>query len=785
MAIPKVITAQTDFTGGEIDVSAKRNNDNPLVKTGGRQMSNWRQLNTGKIQNRPGRSARAWLNSGIAAGGRVEEVTLSPGNTFVLEFVAGFIIVCNSSYVPLSAFAGSWTAATLNQIVWAALDLSIYITFPGMQPLVVTWDGVSTWSSAVYAEQVTGGGQKRTAFYRISQKGLTLHPSGCTGAITVQCSGNIFTAGHVGTRLRYLDRQMVITGINSANNVDATVLEPLPGAQQLIFSVDPRLTFNFGDVVQGTVSGAQGYVISLTATNVGVQLLSAKTSVDAGNVPPQYANLPAATIAALGLTGPTTTAGFVSTDIVVGPGGSGAPTTVDAVAQIANDVPFWDEEVMNSYRGWPQSVFVDQGRLGFCNFPAVPRAIAWSAIATPLDLFVGASPNSAIFELAPDNAQVQYVIPGINGDEFVFCNNRIFFIPISETNPLKPGSVAFKRLSQYGSAPYVQPRRAEQSIIFVKAGAKQIGAVQAPGAYSRPYTVDNISELRTHLLNNPVAIAVPGASTQYEESYLYVLNSDGTLVVGRYIMKNGLIDVGPEGRPHVGWVPWSGVGTVKWVAALDSDVQFTTLYPNLIVIETLDDGQYLDMAVTVNSVTPGLAPPSPGLGPLWFAHDQAVTLIDQGTRFMGTYQVDSVGNIIPQSIAGENLASAQLVAGLPWTASFEPFVPPAQAGQDVGQRMKKRRINRWEIYVSNSSGFRVDTLAAEQTGIHVTPPGTVKRTRRISTWNMDEDPTMPPTLRERAYGFKPLGRAHDPRVVLVKDTPGPLVIEESDLGVSV
>jgi hypothetical protein len=38
-------------------------------------------------------------------------------------------------------------------------------------------------------------------------------------------------------------------------------------------------------------------------------------------------------------------------------------------------------------------------------------------------------------------------------------------------------------------------------------------------------------------------------------------------------------------------------------------------------------------------------------------------LMDLGTRQMGTYQIDSNGNIIPQFIDGENLTSSQLVAG--------------------------------------------------------------------------------------------------------------------------
>ena len=52
-----------------------------------------------------------------------------------------------------------------------------------------------------------------------------------------------------------------------------------------------------------------------------------------------------------------------------------------------------------------------------------------------------------------------YVVPGPESSEFAFCDNAVYYIPISVTNPLKPGSVAFQLLTSNGSAA-VQPARA-------------------------------------------------------------------------------------------------------------------------------------------------------------------------------------------------------------------------------------------------------------------------------------------------------------------------------------
>ena len=484
-------------------------------------------------------------------------------------------------------------------------------------------------------------------------------------------------------------------------------------------------------------------------------------------------------------------------DIVVGP--SGALQVNNGVA-ITNTGPqavsVWDNEVMNLFRGYPSSVFYDQGRLGFCNFPSLPSGVCWSAIGLPLDMYVEATASvtadSAIFELAPGKSQVLFVQPGAESSEFVLCDNAIYYIPITVQNPLKPGSVAFNLLSAQGCSPNVRPQPVQQSILFVKAGGVEIGAVQAPGAYYRPYVVDSVSEFHSHLFtaSPPVALAVPPSSSQFEESYAYVLLANGSLVVGRYSIRQGLLDIGPDGKPKIGWLPWTGDGEVEWISGSGADLILTTNYPAsgglVSVVETLDATQSLDCALTVNSLPTALAAPG-GKGPLWWLPNASVTLFD-GARPMGTYQIDANGYIVPQFNGGENLSSATLVAGQSWTSVLEPFVPDAPPGQSQHQRMFKRRVSRMAVYVSNSTGFLMARLfsgpitpATAAAGLAL---GTIMNTFRIPTWNIGDNVEVAPPLREEAYRWRPLGRSYDPRMAVIKDTPGPLVVHEIGLEAS-
>jgi len=756
--VQKILGAQRDFSFGQVDVSLKRQDDHPARKAGLRQMVNARILNATSIQNRSGRTALFPITNSCA---RIEEFTISVGKTFKIAFGPSRIQIINSVGAVVQQFttqgngaALPWTAFNLNSIVYAIFNTSIYIAFAGMRPQVVAFDGVSTWAISDYAELLAGN-QKRTTFYRISPQGITIAPSATTGSVTVVASSPVFSAALVGTRIRYVSRQLLITAFTDSTHVTATVEETLPGSQTIQFTSNPALFFSIGDQVIGATSNSKGIVITLNGSpnTMQVQLLTNDTVV-----------LPNGSPAGSGVYA------FVPENIV-GPGGSLASQTQSAI-QAPLAVTVWDDEVMNDLRGYPASCFTDQFRLGFCDFPSVPGGINWSAINSPTDLYANdaSSPSNAIFEIVPDKSRVFYVVPGMESSEFVFCDRKLYYILINATNPLVPGSVGFQILSSDGCA-QVQPRAAQEALVYVNAGRNSVVAITAPGAYNRPFNTNNLTEFHSDLFSNVVALAVPTADGTFNERYIYALNSDGSLIVGKYTTQSGEIKGG------IGWGPWNGVGAVAWVAAWASDVLFSTSYFGTPICEILDDNQYLDASLPVNSAPAAFAPPG-GKGPLWFIPSQTVNLMDQVTRSMGTYQIDANGFIVPQFNGGEDLNAASLIAGQQWTMVAEPFCPDANPGSDVGQRMFKRRISRFAAYVVNSTGFLMARLFSGPITRTSPPLGTVMNTRRVTTWNQDDDPTAPPPLRETAERWRPLGRSFDPRVAIIKDTPGPLLIEE-------
>jgi hypothetical protein len=369
-------------------------------------------------------------------------------------------------------------------------------------------------------------------------------------------------------------------------------------------------------------------------------------------------------------------------------------------------------------------------------------------------------------------------VPGPESSEFIFCDRKIYYVPISPTNPLAPGSVQFQLLSGDGAGP-VTPRLAQEAILYVNAGQNSMMAVIATGAYTRPFNTKSLADFHSHLFSQIIAIATPGADGTFNERYAYVLNANGSVVAGKYSPESLQTNA-----PIIGWGPWSGVGAVSWVAALRTDVIFTSNYFGASILEILDDAQFLDCALPLNALPTPFAPPA-GMGPLWFMTQKTVTLMDQVTRVLGVYQIDATGNIIPQNNGGENLAIASLVAGQSWTMTIEPFAPIAQQGADMHQRMELRQISKFAVYVINSTGFTIASLFSAKQAKATPPLGTVMQFRRVTTWNQDDDPTQPPTLRETLESWTPPGSSFDPRVAIIKDVPGLLQILEIDMEISI
>jgi len=719
VALRSQIIRQRDFSAGEVVPEAKRRDDLPQVRAASRTLRNWRIESAGNIRERPGRTAQ------FQQEGRTETV-LMPGEvkyrvSFGYTGATGTIVVRDANGAAVAANSGyAWTLLTVRQISFAVINRDIICCFPGQKPKLVRRSAAGAWSFADFTFKTGSRGQPRSPYYRFTETaGITMRPSDRVGAVTLTFSAAFLSPSHVGVYLRYKGYAILITSYTSPTLCNAQIIEDLPLTQRLTFT--SAAGFYVGDTVTGTVTGTVGEVIAVAATTIDVVLNS-------------------------------TTYAFTTADTCVGPSAKAGITVVAPIATGASVQ--WDEQAVSDYRGWPRSCLNDRSRLTFCDLPSLPEGILWSTIGSADDFYVGTDASSAMFEGAPGRARVLYMTGG--ADQYVFTSRGVYYIPISASNPLKPGGIEFRQISSE-SVGAVQPVANNDAIIYMNAGLTRVMGIIQTGLQARPYAPQDLSEMAYHLIKSPICLATSTGDGSFPERYIYVVNGDGSIAVGR---------AGAD-KKFVGWTPWDGNGAIEWVSSLASETLFTTVYSGNTVrrmVELLDDSADLDGQVTYNSVISTLAPPGGALtGPLWMFAGMTVDLTD-GLKDLGQRVVDNTGALM--LLGGDDFSSATITAGLAWTQTYEPFLPHVAEGPDFEQTMRVRHVRQIAVAVQRSVGFTVG-------------PRTVPR------YSWGEDAANQPAAREETFRFRRLKRTVDPRLTLTRDRPGSITINEVSFQVTV
>jgi len=743
----RLVFAQTDFGGGQVDQDANRREDVKVPKTGARTMSNWRQRNTGTIEVRPGRTAVNFPNSR-----RAERFRMSPAQELIISFPAGAIVIFDLAGNVVTQFASAayiWTDATVDQINWCTTEDRIVICFPGMKPQLALWNASlpSNAFSFVPFSFAQIGPQINEPFFRLSNRGVTIFPSALFGNISLTASAGIFSNLQVGQIYSLAGYQVRFTGTGRLDNA--------------------YVGTGFGTVISSSLATGFGFGVNPGYSPQISQMFPigtiAETSLSKMIVEVAgYGPAPGGFLSVFGtvlnnqspavVNGDFLVSAWASLQIIGGAASGISPSPLSILT--------WQQEFMNS-TNWPRACFFAHQRLGFCDFPLRPNAILWSspgnydvfwvdsaaAISNPA---AGASADSAMLEFIEGSPRIRNVAEW-NGDEFMLTDKGVYYVPVSTGGQaLQPGTVRFASISDATSSE-IKPAVTRDALIFVSASGDRISAIIRTGNFTTPYTEQDLTINHSQLINKPVTIAVGRGDEGFPERYIYVLNSDGSVVVGRV----------QDDKTFVGWVPWTGVGDVVWLSQGFLDVIFNTNYGGAFIVEFVDPSAYLDHSVLVNS--PPVSMVRPGIGQFAVFANGQVRVMD-GAIDYGLRSVDVNGFLIKNP--DDDFSSPTLVGGQPFTSIYSPFMPEAPLGQAQDQRQRRRKITRAAASVIDSNGF-------------------VFGGRSIPPFDFGDNPFAQPNLKTNTYRTRPLGRSFDPSIQLIKDAPGPLTLVEFTLEVTV
>ena len=185
-----------------------------------------------------------WTDSGAASAGRLIAFAFNTEQTYLLTLTERNIAVYAGD-VRIANLPTPWTAAQVNQVVWAQSADTLLMTHPETPPLKVARTLIGDGPAAVEDWRVGAwrfleedskdedgediGTALRQPYHKFADPEITLKPSGTDrdANITLTASEAVFDSGHAGQRLRLGGRQVEVTQIHSPTLASATIKQTL------------------------------------------------------------------------------------------------------------------------------------------------------------------------------------------------------------------------------------------------------------------------------------------------------------------------------------------------------------------------------------------------------------------------------------------------------------------------------------------------------------------------------------------------------------------------------
>lgn len=306
-------------------------------------------------------------------------------------------------------------------------------------------------------------------------------------------------------------------------------------------------------------------------------------------------------------------------------------------------VTTWDEQAFSPVWGYPRAVGFEEQRIVFAGHPAAPGLIMMSQSGAPynFDTGSGADNEAIIIYLTTENTnQIRALIAGQHF--VVLTNNGPFYCPASDQNPMTPANCGFRRTAAPGSN-WTPAIMYDQAIVYIQVDASQVREM-VYDLYRMSYTADPISLLSAHLLNAPIELHTKQGDASNPNTYLYIVNADGTVAV--YL--------GIRAQDVAGWVPWTIAGQVQSMAAIGDALWIQTKRViggrTVYALEKFDPSQVMDSCQSYVSATAKTL-----WGPYSYWVGATVGCYGDG-YWLGTFTFDASGNLqLPQDKACKNL----------------------------------------------------------------------------------------------------------------------------------
>ena len=347
------------------------------------------------------------------------------------------------------------------------------------------------------------------------------------------------------------------------------------------------------------------------------------------------------------------------------------------------------EDVWSATRGYPNSICFYEGRLVLGGTESKPQSIFMSKTGSFFDFDIDdGDDDEAIFATISSRKlnDIVDVYPGRNLQ--IFTSGAEFAVT---SKPVTPSSITIAPQTAHG-ANKVEVQDVDGSTLFVDRHGKSLLSF----LYSfneDAYTTDDRSVLASHLINQPVDMALLAGTAGDDANWLFIVNSDGSATILNTLRSQDIN----------GYTRWNTDGDIKSVCVVDDElyisVERTINSVVRLFVERWDFTYLLDCSTKATRTGSNIT----GLSHL---EAKEVQVLVENENYVLDPRAVSSGQI---TLDSNEEYSGDYEVGL----LFVPTIKPMPLNTNIGSgqnQMRLKKIFRMNLRVYESSGINIDGL---------------------------------------------------------------------------
>ncbi len=520
----KVRIPQNSFQYGEISDNTVMRTDSPIYAASAQSLENMIVLPEGAVKKRHGTkfidTASSYTNKEIHLTSFVfddnEEYLIAIGDAFIAPFRLlsdGTVVNLNDVTVDTQSNPLPFDKDYLHEYNTAQYGDVMFICHPLFAPRMLTRTSLTTFEVSVFSFDESFDGkdtfQPYSVFHYTNQTlQVSSFSEGSNRTLTVNTPYFDTTGKHNNVVIRYGGNEIRIDSVTNTMNATGTVIKEL----------STRLT-----VTNPLRTRDGSTTIEITHINHGItagSTINISDAVAVGGINASSINGNKVVIAVLDENTYTIGASASANESEDG----GGFVKISSNGTTTN----WDEQSFSALRGYPAAVTFHENRLCFAGTIAEPDTIFMSQLGEFFNYDVGDGDDTdAIILVAAtgDVNEIRYMRS--NRDLQIFTLSDELYIPTYLNQSITPTNAQIRKQTPFGTE-FVLPTSIDGATIFVERGGRAVREYIYSDAEDA-YIATGISTVASHLIVDPVDLAVVHSGFNTQESYAAMVMGNGDI----------------------------------------------------------------------------------------------------------------------------------------------------------------------------------------------------------------------------------------------------------------